>query len=307
MYKILTIIIQLTVLGCGVSQTSPQPQPVTDPTTANTSLKDEATTRATAQTSIWVGKTGSGSLHWTTEDLTLANEDEKLIFSLRHETELLFQLLQRNAGSVKSCTYVRDVKLRSIVGDLVTIEDHTIFDYSFAPNDKELSGPQSETSRLVTVGARHAVAKPGELKAIRLEELFDSKEIYEQLLNDEAVSHAIKEKFGDGVALNFASFQKRIRGDGSLAFDNYRYVIYPDFTTNFVFESVRGDRLTVKLIFPSAHRTDRTSYETVLTLTVPANLMEDFSRASDRSLGFLSSEAASRFMDSSTRLEYRCA
>lgn len=307
MVRGLVLFAQLALLSCSsvkVGQTEKAATPTPEQSLAVSG--DRALSSTGQSQAFWNTRIDSFEVRWTTNDLVLVGPYGNPSISMKDEATRQFETTKGNAGKIEDCSYNREIKLMSVVGHLMSIEDRSMFSYSFSAQGSELSGPYSDYTTLITIDTLDARDETGNLKPKKLEALFSKADIFRELVQDKSISRALWERTRGKMPASFDGLVEVLKQENGLLFDNYRYSIHSDFTNHFAFESVEGDRVTVRLALPASNRTNREYAVKYLTFETSPDLKDDLLKAARLETGFLNSDAGRLFGDNATRIEFRC-
>ena len=224
--KILIVLTSLLFLVCGIAagtrivthsdcidQTT-QPAPTPEAPEATVEL-------------IWQASRGQRTVSWTTADLTVEGPENETKEIFRSLAEKDFYVMRKNVPEINKCYYGREFRVLSLVGDLLTFEDkseHVVEINRLASNGAEI--------HFKTIDITGKVSDEG---GVKLTDYFSGEEILKGLLDDPDIKNAWAEQKSGRLPRTLPEFIRGV-GSKSLMFNEYRYAIYEDFLSQFVFE-----------------------------------------------------------------------
>lgn len=305
--RILVLIISLAVHSCSSVDFEKTGQTPSPNYAQNLSVDKVNTSRSSEPDhAIWTTRIGSIELRWNTDDLIIDGLHGNGLFSMKESAKRSFETVKMRAGKIEDCSYSQEIRLKSVVGRLISIENRSRFSYSFSVDGHEVSGPYSDYTTLITIDVLDARDESGEIKPTKLETVFNKEEVFRELIEEKPISRALREQSQGRMPTDFNEFIEFLKKRNGLLFDDYRYAIYDDFTEHFEFESVNHDNVTIKLTLPSANRTNQENYCAYLTFEIPSEIRHDLEKANRLEFGFLGSDADHLFGKRTTKIEYRC-
>jgi hypothetical protein len=247
---------------------------------------------------IWQGSLGQRTISWTTADLTIEgpeNGRQEIFSSLAAQD---FTAWLKNDLKLAKCDYTREFRILSVVGNLLTFEDKRKV---VAVAERGNYAGLAEEIHFKTIDITRSVTQN---KGIGLTGYFSEKEILNGLLKDPDIRAAWVEQRSERLPKSLRQF---LSGLGSgLFLKNYRYVIYDNFLSEFVFEEVRGDKVKVKLIFPNSQSKNFDYIGISFYLTIPSKLWDSLYLAAGGEAGFLAAEAGKNSGGKVTKIKFNC-
>jgi hypothetical protein len=239
------------------------------------------------------------TISWTTADLTVErpeNETQRIFTSLAEQD---FDAMLKVVPELAKCEYTREFRVASLVGNLLTFEDNREVITVSKRNNYASLGQQIQFKTIDITG------KVSDNKRIKLTDYFGEKEILRGLLNHPDIRSAWVEQKSERLPVSLQEFVSGV-SSGGLMFKGYRYEIYEDFLSEFVFEEVKDDKVKVKLMFPNTQSKDFDHIGISFYLTIPLKLRESLHLAAEEKAGFLEKDAENYSNGKITKISFSC-
>ena len=222
------------------------------------------------------------SIQWTDRDLRVQGADSKALSYCEESNQWVEETLQKDA-KITEFNYSRKITIASVVGSYVSIRDDSTFFYNFpSPEGNKMSGPPSATSQLYTLNLSGSAKR-----RVILTDIFDRRQIFRILLEDQEIVDAIKEANGNKLPSDLDALQKLLDEKGGIEIQNHRYTMNSNFLESFSFAELNGDNVSVHLMFPNSQERVFDSLVKTITLPIPEKLMSKFIAASRLKAGYL--------------------
>lgn len=207
-----------------------------------------------ADRAIWSGSSGGYMIRWTTSDINgrSASNASDVRYSANAQAQLeIARIKKDNEEEPLVCTYDQDYTLMSVVGSILSIQDHY-----YMGCEKE-AHPSGE-SRFVTVDLSKPAKGPTRRSenldyampenAASLTEYFREEDILRALLADSLIKKALAESENPDTPRTIAQLLDAFDTGVWVAVDDRTcFSVSRDLLTRFAFHHIEGDKVAVRI------------------------------------------------------------
>jgi len=243
---------------------------------------------------IWSGSSGGYAVQWTTSDINAqsASNPANVRYSAEAQAqEEITRIKKDNEEEPRACTYDQDYTLMSVVGSVISIQDHY---YLGCEREAHPSGE----SRFVAVD----LSKPSKVptrrsedmdyampeNVILLTEIFREEDILRALLADSLIKKALAESENPETPKTLAQLLAAFDTGVSVATDDRNcYSVSEDLLTRFAFHHIEGDKVAVRIGLSGNGLCREFLTQIGILLPIPERLKASLANASAGKEGFL--------------------
>lgn len=150
--------------------------------------RDVPSTTNRTQEIIWHGSVNSTSIAWDSDDLRIVRSNGQTT-SFKMLAQYEFHRLREEHG-IKGCAFDYKVRIKSLVGQLMTVEIQRSFMYDFLVGDQKIIGPYSDYRETKTLDVSKAAIGNGGLRELMLTDLFDDADFENALFSERSFQQA---------------------------------------------------------------------------------------------------------------------
>ncbi len=252
-----------------------------------------AKARTGAPGEIWSGTSAGFDLRWAENDITVRRSGRRVFSARDWAGAELAHFVAANAtdekGRPPDCTYRQAVRIVSLVGAMMSLEDsvtitcrreaHPAGLTRLITVDLSAAGPLADAGR-DAIG-RVDPRRPG--RAMLLTGIFPAADVMSALAGTTPLRDVLRRKgIRPRTLPEFVGTVTDASGEGDACF-----VVPPDLLASFAFDRIEGDRVVVRLGLPGDGpcRSNLTTAD--LTFALPASLAPAVRRAGTGEAGFL--------------------
>jgi len=270
--------------------------------------------RADTDRVIWSGRSGGFDIRWSLYDIIFSSTSSpdggtlsvSSISKKNHAQEIAW--VKKEFGKDNRLVdYQRDFSILSVVGSIVTIEEHFFASLALEAHPwgesrfttLDLSRPGGINYRNVSQDLNINLSKPG--KVAKLTDYFNESDILKGLLADPVIKEFIK-----NTGLNPRTLKALVKSMSGQFMISERYCcsMADDLLTRFAFHHIEGDRVAVKIGISGAGPCRESNTRIGLLLPIPESLRNALKLAEVKEEGFLMKDLKMVSGDRKTKFRY---
>lgn len=261
---------------------------------------------------IWSGTSGGFAIRWTASDINarVANNPSDVRYSAKAQAQAEFDRIKKdNESDPMTCTIDQDYTLMSVVGSIISIQDH----YYLGCEQTAHPGGESRFIAIDLSKPTKGVARRAEDSdytmpdnVVSLAEIFREEDILRALLADALIKKALASSEKSGTPKTLAQLLEAFDTGVSVAEDERNcFSISKDLLTRFAFHHVEGDKVAVRLGLSGTGVCRELLTQIGILLPIPESLKPVLTNASAGKRGFLMKDQKRISAGRQTRLIFK--